>query len=196
MARREVQSLVEILNNSILIDIFRYVEVVPPTGQRGGRSDEWWDPWMRSRSPGATGGGGGTSGAPVAAAGNSAAVKGSRRRSYSSGSSFSSSSSTSSSSSSSYSSSTSRSSSASSRSSSHSKLVNAKRVKKQQSVRKHKSSEQGKSSHKTALPTQSVTKHRKSSGSAAISSMPSHSSSRKTSEKQRSVTEVPASKNR
>jgi len=105
----------------------RYVEVGPPGGQRG-RGDEWWDPWMRSRSPGG--------GASASASNPSASAKEARRRSYSSGSSFSTSSSTSSSSSSSYSSSSPSSSrsSGSSRSSFRSKAINAKR----RPVRKHK----------------------------------------------------------
>ena len=159
-----------------------------PPAQRG-RSDEWWDPWMRSRSP--VGAGGGGAGGPssstvVGAGGNSAGAKGSRRRSYSSGSSFSTSSSTSSSSSSSYSSSSSRSSrsSASSRSTSQSKSMNVKR----RQGRKAKIENQRiKGNHKT-VSSLTVAKHKTSS--APIPSSPPHpQSSRKTIDKQRNIHE-------
>ena len=170
----------------------RYVEVVPPA-QRG-RSDEWWDPWMRSRSPGAGGATGGPSSSAVAGAGgNSSGAKNPRRRSYSSGSSFSTSSSTTSSSSSSYSSSTSRSSrsSATSRSSSQSKLMNVKR----RQGRKPKTTERVKGGHKTASSL-TVAKHKPTSAPTP-SSPPHQPSSRKPLDKQRHIPErSPQTRNR
>lgn len=146
---------------------------------------------MRSRSPGGAGGGavgpgGPSSGATGVAGGNSSGAKGTRRRSYSSGSSFSTSSSTSSSSSSSYSSSSSHSSrsSGSSRSTSQSKSMHVKR----RQGRKPKIADQRvKGNHKTAssLP---IAKH-KTSAAPVPSSPPHPQSSRKTIDKQRSIHE-------
>ncbi len=151
---------------------------------------------MRSRSPGAGGGaasGGPSSSAAGGAGGNTSGAKGSRRRSYSSGSSFSTSSSTSSSSSSSYSSSSSRSSrsSASSRSSSQSKSMNVKR----RQGRKPKTTERVKGSHKTAASL-SVTKHKPTSAPTP-SSPPHQPSLRKPLDKQRNLPErSPQARNR
>jgi len=167
----------------------RYVEVGPAAAQRG-RGDEWWDPWMRSRSPG--GGAGSTA--------NPGAAKESRRRSYSSGSSFSTSSSTSSSSSSSYSSSSQSSSrsSGSSRSSFRSKAINAKR----RALRKNKVSDRIKTG-KVSTSQSATNKHKVQQTSSAASagtfppSPPNHPTVRKTAaQKTRNVPETSPTRNR
>ena len=160
-----------------------------PAATQRGRGDEWWDPWMRSRSPG--GGAGSTA--------NPGAAKESRRRSYSSGSSFSTSSSTSSSSSSSYSSSSQSSSrsSGSSRSSFRSKAINAKR----RALRKNKVSDKVKTG-KMSTSQSATNKHKVQQTSAASTgtfppSPPNHPTVRKiTAQKPRNVTETSPTRNR